>query len=65
MKNVIYMLMFFFLLFAFAACKKEQPVKKPMAEKVRQAEAKNVQKPAEEPKKVEQEEVIYDSKGKN
>ena len=63
MKNATYILMFF-LLFAFAGCKKEQPVKKPMAEKVKQAEAKNIQKPAAEKITVAPEEVIYDSKGK-
>ncbi len=63
MKNAIYILMFF-LLFAFAGCKKEQPVKKPTAEKVKQAEAKNVQKPAAEKITVAPEEVVYDAKGK-
>ena len=56
--------MFCFLLFVFTGCKKEQPVKKPTAEKVKQTEAKKEQKPPEETKKVEQEEIIYDAKGK-
>src|SRR5512140_846629 len=64
MKNAIYILMFF-LLFAFVGCKKEQPVNKPKAEKVRQVEAKNLQKPAAETKKVVPEEVIYEGKGKD
>jgi Tfp pilus assembly protein PilP len=63
MKNATYILMFF-LLFAFTGCKKEQPVKKPMAEKVVQAAPKSVQKPAAETAKAAPEEVVYDSKGK-
>lgn len=52
------------LLFVFTGCKKEQALKKPTAEKVKQTEAKKEQKPAEEIKKVEQEEVVYDAKGR-
>ena len=63
MKTATYILMFL-LLFAFAGCKKEQPVKKPMAEKVGQTEGKNAQKPAAETTKVAPAEVVYDSKGK-
>ena len=63
MKSFTYILMVC-LLFAFAGCKKEQAVKKPMAEKVKPAEAKIVQKPAAEPAKAAPEEIGYDSKGK-
>ena len=56
--------MFCFLLFVITGCNKEQPEKKPMAEKVRQTDVKKDRKPQEETKKVEQEEVIYDAKGK-
>ena len=42
-----------FLLFVFTGCKKEQPVKKPTAEKIKQTEAKKEQKPPDEIKKVE------------
>jgi len=64
MKKAIIFLMSCFLLVVFTGCKKEQPVTKPTAEKVKQTEVKKEQKPPEEPKKVEQEEVIYDAKGK-
>jgi len=64
MKKAIIFLMFCFLLFVFTGCKKEQPVKNPTAEKVKQTEAKKEQKPPDEIKKVEQEEVVYDAKGK-
>jgi Tfp pilus assembly protein PilP len=63
MKKAIIFLMFCFLLVVFTGCK-DQPEKKSMAEKVRQTEVKNDRKPPEETKKVEQEEVIYDAKGK-
>jgi len=64
MKKAIIFLMFCFLLFVCTGCKKEQPVNKPTAEKVKQTEAKKEQKPPEETKKVEQEGIIYDAKGK-
>ena len=64
MKKAIIFLMSCFLLFVFTGCKKDQPEKKPMAEKVRQTDVKKDQKPPVETKKVEQEEVIYDAKGK-
>jgi Tfp pilus assembly protein PilP len=64
MKKAIIFLMFCFLLFVFTGCKKEQPVKKPTAEKVKQTEAKKEQKPPDEIKKVEQEEIFYETKGK-
>ncbi len=53
-----------FLLFVFAGCAKDRPAKKPAGEKVKQSEAKKEQKPSDETKKAEQEEVIYDAKGK-
>jgi len=64
MKKAIIFLMSCFLLFVFTGCKKDQTEKKPMTEKVRQTEVKKDQKPPDETKKVEQEEVIYDAKGK-
>jgi Tfp pilus assembly protein PilP len=64
MKKAIIFLMLCFLLFVITGCNKEQPEKKPMAEKVRQTDVKKDRKPQEETKKVEQEEVIYDAKGK-
>jgi Tfp pilus assembly protein PilP len=64
MKKAIIFLMSCFLFVVFTGCNKEEPVKKPAVEKVKQPEAKKEQKPPEETKKVEQEEVIYDSKGK-
>lgn len=64
MKKAIIFLISCSLLFVFTGCKKEQPVNKPTAEKVKQTEAKKEQKPPDETKKVEQQEVIYDAKGK-
>jgi Tfp pilus assembly protein PilP len=64
MKKAIIFLMFCLLLFVFTGCNKDQPEKKSMAEKVRQTDVKKDRKPPEGAKKVEQEEVIYDAKGK-
>ncbi|MEW6214953.1 MAG: pilus assembly protein PilP [Nitrospirota bacterium] len=53
-----------FLIIPFTGCKKEQAVKKPMAEKVQLSETKkNIEAP-EETKKVEQEVYAYDAKGR-
>jgi Tfp pilus assembly protein PilP len=64
MKKTIIFFISCLLLFVFTACKKEQPVKKPAAEKVKQTEAKKEQTPAAETKKVDQDEIIYEAKGK-
>jgi len=65
MKKIIYLFLIMFLLLPFGGCKKEQAnVIKPMAEKVKTEEVKKDTKEAEEAKKVEKEEYLYDAKGR-
>ncbi len=61
--KIIFIITLCFLVALIGGCKKEQPVKKPGAEKV-SPPAVEVKKPVEEAKKVEYEEVVYDAKGK-
>jgi Tfp pilus assembly protein PilP len=64
MKKTIIFFMSCLLLFIFTGCNKEQPAKKPTAEKVKQTEAKKEQKQPDETIKVDQDEIIYEAKGK-
>ncbi|MEW6417187.1 MAG: pilus assembly protein PilP [Nitrospirota bacterium] len=65
MKRVTCLIIVLFLLLPFGGCKKEQaPVKKPMSEKVKQAEVKKDIKPPEEAKGAAQEAYIYDARGR-
>jgi Tfp pilus assembly protein PilP len=65
MKNMAMLLIVCWIMLLPLGCKKEQPaVKKPMAEKVQQSAVNQEQKAPEEMKKVEHEEINYDSKGK-
>lgn len=61
--NIVFIITIFFLLTIITGCKKEQPVKKPAAEKVKPPTVE-VKKPVEEVKKEEPQEVVYDAKGK-
>lgn len=62
--KIIFIITICFFIALFAGCKKEQPVKKPSAEKVKQETQVKEQKPAQEIKKEEPQEVVYDAKGK-
>src|SRR4030066_790322 len=59
--KIIYLCLIMFLILPFVGCKKEQAnVIKPMAEKVKTEEVKKDTKEAEETRKVEKEEYLYD-----